>query len=166
MKRGRRARILALSAILASPALAEDTLKLPIGDPARRDKTVPVVLDAITDAANGAAITPADLPSRLAGVRLLSQEVIQLRQAVESSRVSLNLELGRYQTGIDPYLDVVIQQTTLLANQQTLVTTQVAEMVAAVQLIMALGGGWDRMLLPTTREVTAKPSKADTKKVH
>jgi len=87
VKRGRRARILALSAILASPALAEDTLKLPIGDPARRDKTVPVVLDAITDAANGAAITPADLPSRLAGVRLLL--VGEEHTSMDSHRVEL-----------------------------------------------------------------------------
>jgi uncharacterized iron-regulated protein len=71
VKRLRRARIFALTAILASPALAEDILKLPIGDPARRDRTVPVVLDAITDASSGAAITPAELPSRLSSVRLL-----------------------------------------------------------------------------------------------
>src|SRR4029453_14103101 len=71
VKRLRRARIFALTAILASPALAEDILKLPIGDPARRDRPVPVVLDAITDASSGAAITPAELPSRLSSVRLL-----------------------------------------------------------------------------------------------
>jgi NodT family efflux transporter outer membrane factor (OMF) lipoprotein len=101
----------------------------------------------------------------LAGVRIQSEQVVQLKRAVDSSRTSLTLEVGRYETGIDPYLDVVIAQTTLLTNQQILITTQVSEMVAAVQLIMALGGGWDRMLLPTPHEVTAKPSKADTKKV-
>jgi outer membrane protein TolC len=77
----------------------------------------------------------------------------------------LKLQLSRYETGIDPYIDVVIAQTTLLSNQQTLVTSQVSEMVAAVQLITALGGGWDRSQLPTPEQVTKKPGKADTKLV-
>jgi NodT family efflux transporter outer membrane factor (OMF) lipoprotein len=98
----------------------------------------------------------------LAGVRIQSEQVLQLRQAVESSRRSLELELGRYETGIDPYLSVVIAQNTLLSNQQTLVLSQVSEMVSAVQLIMALGGGWDRSDLPTPKEVTKKPSKSET----
>ena len=98
----------------------------------------------------------------LAAVRIQSQQVIKLQQAVNSSETALKLQLGRYQTGIDPYLNVVIAQTTLLGNQQTLVTTQVSEMVAAVQLITALGGGWDRSLLPTPEQVTHKPTKAET----
>jgi outer membrane protein TolC len=99
----------------------------------------------------------------LAGVRILSHQVDELRRAVDSAGTALKLELGRYETGIDPYVDVVIAQNTLLSNQQTLVLTQVSEMTAAVQLIMALGGGWDRSQLPTPRQVTQKPSKAETK---
>ena len=102
----------------------------------------------------------------LAGVRILSQQILKQQQAVNSAQTALKLELGRYETGIDPYIDVVIAQTTLLTNQQTLVTSQVSEMVAAVQLIMALGGGWDRSLLPSPEEVTEKPRKADTKIIH
>ena len=98
----------------------------------------------------------------LAAVRIQSQQVIKLQQAVNSAETALKLQLGRYETGIDPYLNVVIAQTTLLSNQQTLVTSQVSEMVAAVQLITALGGGWDRSQLPTPEQVTHKPSKADT----
>jgi len=98
----------------------------------------------------------------LAAVRIQSQQVIKLQQAVNSSEIALKLQLGRYETGIDPYLNVVIAQTTLLGNQQTLVTTQVSEMVAAVQLITALGGGWERSQLPTPEQVTHKPTKAET----
>jgi NodT family efflux transporter outer membrane factor (OMF) lipoprotein len=102
----------------------------------------------------------------LASTRILSQETIKLRQAVQSAEAALKLELGRFETGIDPYSDVVIAQNALLSNQETLITTQVSEMVAAVQLITALGGGWDRADLPTPRQVTEKPSKADTKIIH
>jgi NodT family efflux transporter outer membrane factor (OMF) lipoprotein len=102
----------------------------------------------------------------LSSVRILSQEVIYQQQAVTSATVSLRLELGRYETGVDPYLSVVIAQTTLLSDQEILVTTKVSQMVAAVQLIMALGGGWDRSELPTPEQVTKKPSKADTTIIH
>ena len=102
----------------------------------------------------------------LVAVRVLSQEIVKEQQAVHSAETSLRLEMGRYETGIDPYIDVVIAQTTLLTNQQTLVTSQIAEMVAAVQLIMALGGGWDRSQLPTPEAVTRKPTKAETTIVH
>ncbi len=36
------------------------------------------------------------------------------------------------------------------------------QMVDAVELVQALGGGWNRSDLPTTKQVTAKPTKADT----
>jgi NodT family efflux transporter outer membrane factor (OMF) lipoprotein len=102
----------------------------------------------------------------LAAVRIQSQQIVKQQQAVNSAEISLQLELSRYETGIDPYLNVVIAQTTLLTNQQILVASQVSEMVAAVQLIMALGGGWDRLQLPTPKQVTHTPSKADTTIVH
>ena len=98
----------------------------------------------------------------LAGVRILSQEVVKQKQAVQSAETHLTLEIGRYETGIDPYLDVVIAQTTLLTNQQTLVSCASVGDDLAVQLILALGGGWDRSQLPTPQQVTQKPGKADT----
>jgi len=98
----------------------------------------------------------------LAEVRILSQQIRQQQEALDSSQTFLRLEMGRYKNGIDPYIDVVIAQTTLLANQQSLTTLQVQEMAASVQLIEALGGGWDRSQLPAPHQVTEKPSKAET----
>ncbi len=97
----------------------------------------------------------------LASVRILSQQIRQLQQAVDSSETYLKLEMGRYETGIDPYLDVVIAQTPLLTNQQLLVNAEVAQMTASVQLVAALGGGWDKSQLPTPAQVTQKPTKAE-----
>jgi NodT family efflux transporter outer membrane factor (OMF) lipoprotein len=98
----------------------------------------------------------------LAEVRILSQEIQQEQQAVNSAQTFLKLEQGRYDTGIDPYIDVLIAQTTLLSDQQTLNTLQVEQMTAAVALVEALGGGWDRSQLPTPQQVTEKPPKTDT----
>jgi outer membrane protein TolC len=64
--------------------------------------------------------------------------------------------MSRYETGLDPYLDVITAQNTLLSDQQTQVTLRVSEMTAAVQLIQALGGGWQVAQLPSVSEVTSK----------
>ena len=62
----------ALAVAIAAPALCQDRLlHLDIGDAARRAKDVPVILDAVTDARDGALLTPDEVASRLAGVRML-----------------------------------------------------------------------------------------------
>jgi NodT family efflux transporter outer membrane factor (OMF) lipoprotein len=98
----------------------------------------------------------------LASLRILTQQIQQQHEAVESARVALNLEMERYQAGLDPYINVVIEQNTLLAAQQVLAQIEIQRVVASVQLIEALGGGWDNSQLPTPQQVTAKPDKADT----
>ncbi len=78
--------------LLAAPpplGAAEDPLHLPIGDPARRDKTAPLVLDAITETASSMTIKPSELPARLASVRILF--VGEAHVSVESHAVELNV---------------------------------------------------------------------------
>jgi NodT family efflux transporter outer membrane factor (OMF) lipoprotein len=103
-----------------------------------------------------------DVEDNLAAVRQYSQAATQQQDAVKSADKFVQLELVRYQTGIDPYIDVVTAQTTLLGDQQTLLAAQVQAMTSAVQLVAALGGGWDRTQLPTTRQVTTWPSAQET----
>jgi NodT family efflux transporter outer membrane factor (OMF) lipoprotein len=98
----------------------------------------------------------------LAEVRILSKEIQQEQQALDSAQIYLKLEQGRYDTGVDPYLDVLIAQTTVLADQQTLNVLQVEQMTYAVALVEALGGGWDRSQLPNPHQVTQKPAKSET----
>jgi NodT family efflux transporter outer membrane factor (OMF) lipoprotein len=98
----------------------------------------------------------------LAEVRILSTQIQQQQQAVNSSLNYLKVEEGRYETGIDPYVDVLIAQTTLLSNQQNLNNILVERMTASVALIEALGGGWDRSQLPGPSQVTQKPASSDT----
>jgi NodT family efflux transporter outer membrane factor (OMF) lipoprotein len=118
--------------------------------------------------ANGAAYRQSVLTAfqqvedALAAVRILSQQIRRQQEAVDSSQTFLRLESGRYDTGIDPYIDVVTAQTTLLSNQQSLAVLEVQEMTASVQLIEALGGGWDRTQLPTPAQVTQKAARSET----
>ena len=98
----------------------------------------------------------------LSQTRILSQQIEQQRAAVASAQASLDLEMGRYETGIDPYIDVVTLQNTVFSNQQTVYSLQIEQMTGAVQLVQALGGGWDTSQLPTPKQVSQAPSKADT----
>jgi NodT family efflux transporter outer membrane factor (OMF) lipoprotein len=98
----------------------------------------------------------------LSQTRILSQQIEQQRAAVASAQASLDLEMGRYETGIDPYIDVVTLQNTVFTNQQTVYSLQIEQMTGAVQLVQALGGGWDTSQLPTPKQVSQAPSKADT----
>jgi NodT family efflux transporter outer membrane factor (OMF) lipoprotein len=85
----------------------------------------------------------------LSAMRILDQEIQQQDAAVKSSARYLDLAVYRYKLGIDSYLNVITAQTTLLSNRQTLTNLRTQQMTAAVQLIEALGGGWDISQLPS-----------------
>jgi len=84
----------------------------------------------------------------LASVRILSVEIQQQEAAVQSAQKTLTLAKNRYELGIDPYLNVITAETSLLTNQQTAVNLRIQQMTASVGLVEALGGGWDASQLP------------------
>jgi uncharacterized iron-regulated protein len=72
MKAVRSILVTCLGIVLPGVLLAgQAILHLEVGDPARKGREVPVVLDGITDTAAGAIITPAEMAKRLAGTGLL-----------------------------------------------------------------------------------------------
>jgi outer membrane protein TolC len=84
-----------------------------------------------------------EVEDNLSTLRILSQELQQQNAAVASSQRCLTLADVRYQSGIDIYLNVINAQTALLNNQRTALNLQMEQLAASVQLIKALGGGWD-----------------------
>jgi NodT family efflux transporter outer membrane factor (OMF) lipoprotein len=95
----------------------------------------------------------------LAGLRILSEEIQQQDTAIRSAQRSLNLATDRYRLGIDPYLNVITAQTTLFSNQQTAVTLRITQIVDSVQLIEAVGGGWDASTLPTPHQIISRQAQ-------
>jgi NodT family efflux transporter outer membrane factor (OMF) lipoprotein len=95
----------------------------------------------------------------LAEVRILGDQIQQQRQAEQSAKKYVELEMARYDTGVDPYVNVVTAQTTLLSDQQSLTSLQIQQMTASVALIEALGGGWDASQLPSPADVSKKIGK-------
>ena len=94
----------------------------------------------------------------LAALRILSEEIQQQGDAVKSAQRVVTLATDRYRLGIDPYLNVIVAQASLLSNQQTDVSLRVQQITASVQLMEALGGGWDASGLPTPQQIISRDS--------
>jgi len=84
----------------------------------------------------------------LSNLRYLAEEAVQQREAVIAAQESLSLELDRYKAGTDSYLSVITTQTIALSDELTAITILQRRMSAAVDLVKALGGGWDNSTLP------------------
>ena len=84
-----------------------------------------------------------EVEDNLASLRILTQELQQQDEAVAASQRYLNLAVARYKLGVDSYLNVITAQTTLLSNQVTALNLRVGQMTTSVQLVTALGGGWE-----------------------
>jgi outer membrane protein TolC len=75
---------------------------------------------------------------------------------VIAAQKSLELSIQRYKGGVTSYLEVTVAQSAALSNEATAVNIVGRRMVAAVQLIQALGGGWDSSSLPQNPECCGK----------
>ena len=89
-----------------------------------------------------------EVEDNLAALRILSQEALQQDEAVKGAQESLKLEMDQYKAGTVSYLNVITTQTIALSNEITAVGLLSRRMTAAVQLIRALGGGWNSTTLP------------------
>jgi NodT family efflux transporter outer membrane factor (OMF) lipoprotein len=78
---------------------------------------------------------------------VLNQESGVRQEALDSARESLRLAENQYRAGLIDYLDVVTLQTTALNNERTNLTLLGSRLVTSVQLIAAMGGGWNAVEL-------------------
>jgi len=92
----------------------------------------------------------------LSALRVLEQESDVTDRAVGSAKRSLDVTTAQYKAGTVNYLSVITVQTIALADEKSAVDLKTRRMAASVQLIEALGGGWDSSRLPTTHDVGEK----------
>ena len=78
----------------------------------------------------------------LAALRILKDEAVVQSAASASARKALEVTMNQYKAGTVNYLNVVTAQTTALNNERSDLTITNSRLVATVQLIAALGGGW------------------------
>jgi NodT family efflux transporter outer membrane factor (OMF) lipoprotein len=90
-----------------------------------------------------------EVEDNLSALRILEQESAKQHDATASAEASLQLSMNRYRGGLVTYLEVITAQSIALANERTEVDLLRRRMQASVQLVRALGGGWDTSKLPT-----------------
>jgi NodT family efflux transporter outer membrane factor (OMF) lipoprotein len=96
-----------------------------------------------------------EVEDNLAAQRILDSEAQTQQVAVTSAEQSLTLSNNRYRGGVTTYLEVLTAQSIALSNERTAVQILGRRMTASVQLIKALGGGWDVKDLPSMQAVGA-----------
>ena len=89
-----------------------------------------------------------EVEDNLAALRILEEEAAVQDEVVQSARQALDLTTNQYQAGVVSYLNVIVAQATLLANQRTQFDILGRRLTASVALIRALGGGWTTADLP------------------
>jgi NodT family efflux transporter outer membrane factor (OMF) lipoprotein len=79
----------------------------------------------------------------LVSLRVLEHQGELQSTAVHDARLSEQLTLNQYKSGIVAYSSVITVQTTRLADEISLLSIQSQQLVSSVDLISQLGGGWD-----------------------
>jgi NodT family efflux transporter outer membrane factor (OMF) lipoprotein len=97
-----------------------------------------------------------NVEDNLAALRILSDEATQQAAAVAAAERSLTLAQNRYDGGITSYLEVVTAETAALSNERTAVDIASRRLVASVNLVKALGGGWNADQLPSSGALVAR----------
>lgn len=83
-----------------------------------------------------------EVEDALVQLNVLAEEIQVQREALAASQDTLRLTENQYQAGMVDYLAVTNAQTIALNSQRTLLNLLGTQLTASVQLISALGGGW------------------------
>jgi NodT family efflux transporter outer membrane factor (OMF) lipoprotein len=78
----------------------------------------------------------------LSQLKVYENEAALRDEALAAARDSLRMTTNQYRAGLIGYLDVVTVQATALSNERSVLNLLQSRLVASVNLIVALGGGW------------------------
>jgi NodT family efflux transporter outer membrane factor (OMF) lipoprotein len=93
----------------------------------------------------------------LAGIRILSREATVQAEDVRISRQATQIALNEYRAGTQAFTTVVTAEQQQLAAEEAQLSTQAQIQADAVNLIVALGGGWSKSKLPDAAADSAAP---------
>jgi NodT family efflux transporter outer membrane factor (OMF) lipoprotein len=149
---------------------AGPTLAQTLFDAGRRKATVRQAQDAYDATAasyqNTVLNAIADVEDNLSSLRVLAEEQAKQKEAVDAGDQSLTLETERYRAGTDSALNVITTQNISLGNERTAVTLLQRRLTSCVNLIVALGGGWDASTIPTADQMKSRDMKDSSKTVN
>ncbi len=81
---------------------------------------------------------------------------LEEKAAVNAAQRTLDFSMALYKQGATDYLTVVTSQAALLQNQLEALNLDTLQLRASVDLIRALGGGWEAATLASTRPAPAR----------
>jgi multidrug efflux system outer membrane protein len=90
-----------------------------------------------------------DIENSLGGIHYLANEASAQARALGSARRAVELATDRYRAGLVSYLEVVDSSRDALQTERATAQLAGQRLVAAIQLIKALGGGWEETTLAT-----------------
>ena len=93
----------------------------------------------------------------LVGIRILAREAKVQAENVRISRQATQIALNEYQAGTQAFTTVVTAEEQQLTVEESLLATQAQIQSDAVNLIVALGGGWSQSKLPDAAADSALP---------
>jgi len=96
----------------------------------------------------------------LAASRVIERQAAVQDRAVAAAKEAEQLALNQYRAGTVDYTTVITAQATALSNEETAVNLRQTRLVASVNLIEALGGGWNAAALPTPSQIEDDPAPA------
>jgi outer membrane protein TolC len=118
-----------------------------VGQQAAYDATVAAYRETVLTALQ-------QVEDNLAALRILETEAAKVQDTISSSDRALTISTAQYRAGTASYLTVLTSQAVALNAQRTAVALQARRLTASVQLIEALGGGWNASQLPSMQTVS------------
>jgi NodT family efflux transporter outer membrane factor (OMF) lipoprotein len=89
-----------------------------------------------------------DVEDQLSALSILNREAAAQQRTVADAERSLQISTNQYKGGLTTYLQVITTQTIELTNRRTAADITTRQFAASVELVKALGGGWERAQLP------------------
>jgi NodT family efflux transporter outer membrane factor (OMF) lipoprotein len=93
-----------------------------------------------------------EVEDNLSALRILSLAAKSQREAVSASRETVAISKNKYQAGIIDHQSMIIDQAFALNNERGALSILGRRLIASVNLIKALGGGWQADVLNKSKE--------------
>lgn len=127
--------------------LAGTMLNLPIFDGGRRqaglDRARAAYEEEVSNYRQSVLVAFREVEDNLAGLRILDAQMRAQDEAVTASTRASQLSQTQYREGLVSYLDVIDADRSVLDQQRVALQLDGERARTAVNLIRALGGGWD-----------------------
>ena len=105
-----------------------------------------------------------DVENSLSGIRHLADQAAAQQRAVANARRAADLATDRYRSGIVSYIEVVDANRDALSAERANAQLAGQRLIAAVQLIKALGGGWEQSQIFANASAAGVNSSVESKK--